>query len=109
MSHDNSEPEVLQVYPGGAPGSENWDQPEELADIWWSEQKVVRNVSQPTLTVYLPDPETAQGTGVVLCPGGGWHFLAVQQEGTDVARSLNDRGIAAFVLRYRQANPIQYH
>jgi acetyl esterase/lipase len=91
----------LLLYPDGAPGSENWSFPEAPADIFWSDQKVIRNVSQPSLEVFLPDPAIAQGTGVILCPGGGWHFLAVQQEGIDVARKLNAIGVAAFVLRYR--------
>jgi acetyl esterase/lipase len=101
MDEPTTQPAVFPLYPNGATGSEHWDQEEEWSDIWWSDQPVLRNVSQPTLTAYLPDPAIAQGTGVILCPGGGWQFLAVAQEGIDVALWLNSIGIAAFVLKYR--------
>src|SRR5579875_519847 len=63
--------------------------------------KIVRNIVQPTLTAYLPEPSVATGTAVVICPGGVFHFLAIDLEGTDVARWLCARGVAAFVLKYR--------
>jgi acetyl esterase/lipase len=63
--------------------------------------KITRNVAQPTLTAYLPDPSVATGTAVVICPGGVFHFLPIELEGADVARWLSARGIAAFVLKYR--------
>lgn len=56
-------------------------------------------VSHPTLTVYLP--EKANGTAVVVCPGGGYTHLAMTHEGTDVAKWLNSLGITAFLLKYR--------
>ncbi len=96
-----SKPIEIPLYQGRAPGSEDWQHEEQWSDIWWSDCPVVRNVTQPTLTAYLPDPTIAQGTGVVLCPGGAWHFLAFQQEGIDVAEWLNSQGIAAFILKYR--------
>jgi acetyl esterase/lipase len=89
---------VIPLWPGGAPGSESWTQQEEETLIPPS-LKVVRNVTQPTLTVYLP--ALATSTAVIVCPGGGFHFLSIDMEGTDVARWLNARGIAAFVLKYR--------
>jgi acetyl esterase/lipase len=61
----------------------------------------VRNVSQPTLTAYLPDPQIATGSAVIVCPGGAFHFLAYEHEGIRVAEWLNARGIAAFMLKYR--------
>ena len=61
----------------------------------------VRNVRLPRITVYLPDPTIATGTAVVVCPGGGYHVLAIDHEGHDVARWLNAKGIAAVVLEYR--------
>src|ERR1700683_1187158 len=61
-------------------------------------------VNRPTLRVYLPPPGIATGTAVVICPGGGYLHLAFTHEGTDVARMLNDLGIAAFVLKYRLPN-----
>jgi acetyl esterase/lipase len=61
-------------------------------------------VSHPTLTVYLPPAGKANGTAVVICPGGGYLHLAWTHEGTDVARMLNEMGIAAFLLKYRLPN-----
>ena len=94
------QPLVLPLWPAGAPGSEDWSWTEEESLIPPS-LKVIRNVSQPTLTAYLPDPAIATGTAVVVCPGGAFHFLSIDMEGTDVARWLNARGVAAFVLKYR--------
>lgn len=72
----------------------------------------VRNLRVPRITVYLPDAAHANGTAVVVCPGGGYHILAVDHEGHDVARWLNSRGIAAIVLEYRliptPADPAQH-
>jgi acetyl esterase/lipase len=62
---------------------------------------VVRNVSQPTLTAFLPDSSVATGTAVIVCPGGGFHFLSMASEGLQVARWLAAHGVAAFVLKYR--------
>lgn len=94
--------EVVSLWPDGAAGSESWSQPEK--DYVFSEpwtHRITRNVINPTLTVFLPEPAAATGTGVIICPGGAHHFLAVDHEGYDVAAWLNERGIAAFVLKYR--------
>ena len=93
-------PEVLPLWPEGAPGSENWDYPEQEALIP-PNTKVVRNVTQPTLTAYLPETSNANGTAVIVCPGGAFHFLAIEHEGTAVAQWLKQQGITAFVLKYR--------
>ncbi len=61
----------------------------------------ISNVSIPTLAVFLPPPQKAIGTAVIICPGGGYSILAAGHEGYDVARKLNEWGIAAFVLKYR--------
>ena len=63
--------------------------------------RMLRNVTAPTVTAYLPDPDKATGVGVLVMPGGGFAALSIDQEGTEVARWLADRGIAAFVLKYR--------
>jgi acetyl esterase/lipase len=62
---------------------------------------LIRNVTQPTLTAFLPNPSTANGTAVIVCPGGGFHFLSWESEGTEVAKWLSAHGIAGFVLKYR--------
>lgn len=94
--------EVIQVWPDQVPDAELWrDVGPELERPRWENSRLVRNVSQPTLTVFLPEPALAVGTGVVVCPGGAFHFLMVDKEGTEVAQWLNARGVAAFVLKYR--------
>ena len=62
---------------------------------------VISKVTRPTLTVYLPPKDRATGTGIVVCPGGGYGIIAAGHEGSDVAKRLNEAGIAAFVLKYR--------
>jgi enterochelin esterase family protein len=62
---------------------------------------------QPTLTFYPAPPSTANGTAVIICPGGGYGFLAVDHEGRQPAEWLNEHGVSAFVLRYRIAP--RYH
>jgi len=62
---------------------------------------VVSNVSKPTLTVYLPEKSKATGEAIIVVPGGGYHIVAAGHEGSDVAKKLNEMGIAAFVLKYR--------
>jgi acetyl esterase/lipase len=60
-----------------------------------------RNVTIATLEPFLPDPSKATGTGVIVAPGGGFRSLSMENEGSDVARALAARGVAAFVLKYR--------
>lgn len=92
---------VIRLYSGDAPGSENWKQPEKefFSKAWNTE--VVTNVTVPTLTVYAPDPGSANGTAVVICPGGGLRALSINSEGIDVAKWLSAHGVTAFVLKYR--------
>jgi len=77
-------PKVELLWPKGAPGAKG-DTPND----------------KPTLNVWLPPADKAVGTGVVICPGGGYGGLALGHEGVDVARWLNSLGVAAFVLEYR--------
>ena len=65
----------------------------------------ISKVRNPTLTIFLPPKEKANGTPVVICPGGGYSILAFEHEGTEVAKKLNEKGIAAFVLKYRIPSP----
>jgi acetyl esterase/lipase len=64
-------------------------------------RRFARNVTLATLTPFLPDPAKASGAAVVVAPGGGFFSLSMENEGWDVARALADKGIAAFVLKYR--------
>jgi len=58
-------------------------------------------VSRPTLAIFLPPKEKANGTAVIVCPGGSYSHLAMSHEGIDIAKKLNAMGVAAFVLKYR--------
>ena len=92
-------PEVSDEIPLGTGGVAGSAAPES----WFSQygDPFVRNVSQATLTPFLPDPAKATGAAVIVAPGGGFLMLSMDNEGWSVARALADRGIAAFVLKYR--------
>jgi acetyl esterase/lipase len=92
--------QVVRIWPGAAPGSERWTQKEATYENT-PVGTVIMNVVVPTLTAFLPEPGKATGTGVIIAPGGAFVALAVSLEGTDEARWLQQRGIAAFVLEYR--------
>ena len=85
---------TLLLWPAGAPGAQG-----------------TAEEDQPTLTVYLPSGVNATKTGVVVAPGGGYQHLSMTKEGSDIAHWLNERGVAAFVLKYRLGptyhNPIE--
>ena len=91
---------VVRLYQAAAPGSETWTQAEKETR---SERGSVRvsNVVNPTLTVFAADPTNANGTAVIICPGGAFFMLSMNSEGTDVARWLNAKGVTCFVLKYR--------
>ena len=65
----------------------------------------ISGVTVPTLTSYIAPKEKATGAAVMICPGGGYGILAASHEGSDLARWFNERGISAFVLKYRLPNP----
>jgi pimeloyl-ACP methyl ester carboxylesterase len=96
---------VVKLYDGAAPGSENWAQKEttiEYLSPFWNEKNLaVFNVVDPTLTIFLPAPEKATGSAIVVCPGGGFSALSWDTEGPNVAKWLAEHGVAAFVLKYR--------
>ena len=93
------QPRIIPVWPKDAPGSEKWTRKEvEFRSALLG--KIVRNVVRPTLTAFLPERSKANGTAVIICPGGGFRFLA-KGEGIEVAERLRARGVAAFVLKHR--------
>ncbi len=93
--------QVIRLYPGKAPGSESWTWSQQENDNNAFNTRVVYNVVDPTLMVYRPAPAVANGTAVVICPGGGFHTLSIDSEGIDVAKYLTAKGVTAFVLSYR--------
>jgi acetyl esterase/lipase len=96
--------EVIPLYAGTPPGSSPETYPEKtyFSSLWNTD--VVTNVTKPSLTVFKPSAESRNGTGVVICPGGGFMALSISSEGTDVAKYLAARGMTAFVLKYRLAH-----
>jgi len=89
-------PQVIPLWPKGAPGFENRRNEPELAKDYW-----VRNIHDPSLTVFLPPKGKANGAAVVICPGGGHRLLVWTAEGIDPAKFLDSLGFTVFVLKYR--------
>lgn len=93
-----AEPQVVPLWPAGAPGFEDRrGEPEQAQDYW------VKNIHNPSLTVFLPSADKATGAAIIVCPGGGHRELVFDAEGRDVAEFLNGLGVAVFVLKYRLA------
>jgi acetyl esterase/lipase len=97
-----NEPSVIYLWPNGAPGSEG-KSGEEVIAVQRSGEKVISNVHNPSLVAYLPAKESATGASVIIAPGGGHSALWADHEGHNLAKWLQERGIAGFVLKYRLA------
>jgi acetyl esterase/lipase len=91
-----AQPDAIVLGTGPLPGNP-------APESWYHQygKNFARNVTVATLTPFLPDPAKASGTAVIVAPGGGFLSLSMENEGSDVARALADRGVAAFVLKYR--------
>ena len=77
----------------------NKKQKQYFSEIWQTE--VVTNVINPTMEVFQPTAEKNTGAAVVICPGGAMYALSIESEGNQVAKWLAERGVTAFVLKYR--------
>jgi hypothetical protein len=102
VTADASEPQLL--WPDGAPGER--DDIGEEHDTTSPDDKTNRvirlgNVTQPTITLYRAPVDKDTGATVVVCPGGGYHILAMDLEGTEVCDWLNSIGVNAVLLKYR--------
>jgi acetyl esterase/lipase len=91
-----SEPNAIPLGTGNVEGQ---DAPETWFRQWGD--PMARNISTATLTPFLPEPGKANGTAVIVAPGGGFRWLSMGNEGWEVAEALTAQGIAAFVLKYR--------
>ena len=100
--------EVVPVWPGAAPRTESWTGAEvELdADLPAGKVHIVTNVTIPTLAIVRPKPDSANGTAMLVLPGGAFRALAWDLEGTEAATWLAGRGVTAFVLKYRVRPPV---
>lgn len=97
-----AEPEEILLWPDGAPGSEG--KPEkDIVVVGRSGERSIYGVHRPSITPFLPTKEKATGVAVLVIPGGGHRVLAWDHEGPNLARWLSERGVAAFVLKYRLA------
>jgi acetyl esterase/lipase len=90
------EPNVIPLGTGGVEG-------QTAPETWFRQwgDPMARNISNATLTPFLPEPDKANGAAVIVAPGGGFRWLSMGNEGWEVAEALAERGIAAFVLKYR--------
>ncbi len=103
---ESAHPAAIPLWPDGAPGSEaRKNEPEEIS--WRQETDIVfpvlSNVHNPSLIPFLPAKDQATGCAVIIAPGGGHMQHTIDREGYDLGRWFADRGIAAFVLKYRLA------
>jgi acetyl esterase/lipase len=95
--------QVVPVWEGTVPGTANPAQHESTLEVPGKGLHIVRNVTVPTLTVFPAKSANSTKTAVIIAPGGGFRVLAIDQEGYSVAEWFSQRGITAFVLKYRLA------
>ena len=98
LSYSQDVPLEIPLWPNGAPGFENRKNEPVQARDWW-----MKNIHNPSVTVYPAPAEKANGTAVIICPGGGHRELVINAEGKEAAEYLNSLGVTAFVLKYRLA------
>jgi acetyl esterase/lipase len=101
--------EVVRLYTGTAPLSLDVVDNETASNSKsGNERFFITSVTNPTLTVYLPKKNNATGTAVIICPGGGYNRLSIEDGGYDAAKEFAKAGIAAFVLKYRTKRDSAY-
>ena len=94
--HAADGPQVISLWAQGAPGFEDRrNEPEQARDYW------VRNIHNPSITVFPAPPEKAKGAAVLIVPGGGHRELVFAAEGVEPAKYLNALGVTCFVLKHR--------
>lgn len=93
--------QTIPLYPGKIPNSKPTPDEEKKA---FDGITRVSNISRPTLSIYPAPAGKGNGTAIIVFPGGGYWINAIEHEGTDIAKKLNEMGITAFVLKYRIPN-----
>jgi acetyl esterase/lipase len=109
---DDAAPNVVKLYPPGAPTLQGAGEQEKMDPaVPRADHRIysIRNVHVPSIEVHLAPADRANGTAIIVAPGGGHEQLVWASEGTDIANWLNQRGISAFVLKYRLAKTPGYH
>ena len=99
-------PAEIPLWSSGAPGSES-KTAKEAVTTSASGELSVSSIHNPSITPYLPAKDKANGTAVLVIPGGGHRVLAITHEGYNVAEWLREHGIAAFVLKHRLAREVE--
>ncbi|MGH8529934.1 MAG: alpha/beta hydrolase [Nevskiales bacterium] len=95
-------PRNLSIWPdGAAAGAGGVEQDEQKFTAPFGHERFIRNVTRASVDVYLPNPSAANGSAMIVCPGGGFRFLTMDGEGEPVAQWLNSKGTTAFILHYR--------
>jgi acetyl esterase/lipase len=99
----SEKPQVLEVWPGKAPGETQSIGEEKAVEVkpFGMLVKGLTNVSRPTLTVFRPAKDKDTGAAVLICPGGGYNIIPWEKEGEEPASWLNSLGMTAIVLKYR--------
>lgn len=92
---------TVKLWPEGVPGAKQSPGYHEVTQMNERNRPRISRVTDPELLVYLAPKEKATGASVVICPGGGYGVLAIDHEGYDIAKWLNDMGIAGIILKYR--------
>jgi acetyl esterase/lipase len=102
LAFAGADPDEILLWPEGASGSEGKSE-KDIAIVGRNGERSIYGVHRPSITPFLPGREKANGAAVLVIPGGGHRVLAWDHEGPNLARWLSERGVAAFVLKYRLA------
>ncbi|MHB1922288.1 MAG: alpha/beta hydrolase [Chitinophagaceae bacterium] len=95
---------VIHLWPGKVPGTSLVKHPPTISGDHQDQVSRLTNITDPTLTVYSPPLSKRNGAAIIICPGGGYQILAINLEGTEIAKWLNSLGYTAFILEYRVPN-----
>lgn len=91
---------TLKVWPDTIPGAKSDKTYQEVTTNDNNKPRISK-VTDPEIIVYLPEKSKANGTAVVVCPGGGYGVLAIDHEGWDIGKWFNEMGVTAILLKYR--------
>lgn len=96
--------ETIYLWPNDVPGEKEAKHPAKQKDDISGDVIRLTNVTNPTLTIFEPEKRNNTDVGIIVCPGGGYQYLAINKEGYEIAKWLNNLGYTAFVLEYRVPN-----